>query len=115
MKKFIIIALLILTAFFIFPHPASDITLNYDSKTSMLTINVIHEISSTKVSDPMKHFIKEITILVNNKTVIVENIAFQQSDNGEACSFLLNVKPNDIVSVKAVCSISGTKISQITI
>lgn len=115
MKKNFFTILLILTVSIIFAHPASEIKLNYDAKTSILTINVLHIISATKVSDPTKHYIKEITVSVNGKEVIIESVKFQQNDRGETSSFLLNVKPNDKVSVKAVCSISGTKIAQITI
>ena len=115
MKKILFAFLFILTVSIIFAHSPSQITLSYDTKTSMLTINVIHPISGTKVSDPKKHYIKDITVSVNGKEVIIESIKFQQSDKGEKCSFLLNVKKNDKVSVKAVCSISGTKIAQITI
>ena len=115
MKKNLFTTLLILTVSIIFAHPASQVTLSYNAKTSMLTINVIHPISDTKVSDPTKHYIKDITVSVNGKVAIVESIKFQQSDKGEMSSFLLNVKKNDKVTVKTVCSISGTKIASITI
>ncbi len=115
MRKVIITLIFVLIASFIFAHAPSEITLNYDANTKMLSINVVHMIKSTQIPDPMKHFIKEITVTVNGKDVIVENIAFQQSDNGEKASLLLNVNANDKVSVKAVCSVSGIKISEIII
>jgi hypothetical protein len=116
MKKILFILILtIVFSSFIFPHAASQVNLKYDKRTNMLTINIIHPISGTKVSDPKKHYIKEITVSVNGKAVILEAIKYQQSDKGEISSFLLNVKRNDKVSVKTVCSISGTKIEQITI
>ena len=116
MKKiFFVLILIIVFSTLIFPHAASQINLKYDNKTKMLSINVIHPISGTKVSDPKKHYIEEITVSVNGKVVIIESIKFQQSSKGEISSFLLNVKRNDKVSVKTVCNISGTKIEQIII
>lgn len=115
MKKIIIALLLMMISSFIFAHAPSEITLSYDAKTSILSINVVHPIAATKAPDPMKHFVKEITVNVNGKDIIMETIAFQQSDNGEVSTFLLKVKSGDKVSVKANCSISGTKISDIVI
>lgn len=115
MRKIFITIVFILIVSIVFAHAPSDITLSYNAGTKMLSINVIHMISNTPVTDPLKHYIKDITVSVNGKDLIVENIAFQQSDNGEKCSFLLNVKTNDKVSVKAVCSVSGIKTSEIII
>ncbi len=115
MKKIIIALLLLMISTFIFAHAPSEITLSYDAKTSMLSINVIHPIASTKAPDPMKHFVKMIAVSVNGKDVITETIVFQQSDNGSVSTFLLKTKSGDKVSVKADCSISGTKISDIVI
>ena len=115
-KGFIIfIFVFILAASLIFAHEPSEVKLSYNANTKMLSINVAHMISNTKIPDPMKHFLKSITVSVNGNEVIVENISFQQSDNGEKCSFLLNVKTNDKVTVKAVCSVSGIKSSEIII
>jgi len=115
MKKIIIAFLLVMISSFIFAHAPSDITLNYDAKTGMLSINVIHPIASTKAPDPMKHFVKDITVSVNGKNIIVETISFQQSDNGAISTFLLKVKKDDRVSVKASCSLAGVKTSEIVI
>ncbi|MBN2545363.1 MAG: hypothetical protein JXB50_06180 [Spirochaetes bacterium] len=115
MKKIAIILLLMIFSGLIFAHAPSEITLSYNKNTNMLSINVVHPIASTKAPNPMKHFIKDISVSVNGKTVIVETIAFQQSEKGEISTFLLKVKSGDKVSVKAVCSISGLKISEIVI
>lgn len=116
MKKFFLTVLcMFISINFLIAHPPSKIELSYDKASSMLTVEVIHTLSASKVADPVKHFIKTITVLVNEKEIIIENIAFQQSDKGEKSSFLLSTKQGDKIEVRAICNLAGSLSSSIVI
>lgn len=115
MKKFFLTLFLILLAVSAFAHPPTDIKLEYNSATRMLTITANHPLQNNIVSDPARHYLREITVSVNGKIVITETLVFQQSPNGEISSFLLNVKAGDRISVRAVCNITGVKTAEITV
>jgi hypothetical protein len=115
MSKFFIIFFIFFSAELFYAHPPEDITLKYEPLTKMLLVNITHKIKGSTVTNPMKHFIKDVIISVNGKRVISENIVFQQSDDGEAGNYLLNVKSGDKVSVTAACNISGMKTDSINI
>ena len=115
MKKFLVVFFLFFTVALFYAHPPSDVTVNYDQTSMLLTINVKHAIKESKNTDPMKHFVKEIAVTVNGSPVITEAISFQQSDDHEISSYLLNVKSGDKVSVKASCSLAGSKVTDIVI
>jgi len=115
MKKAFFVITLMACAVFAFAHAPASIKLEFDSATRMLKVSVIHPIANTPVSDPAKHYIKDITVTVNGKVVITEAITSQQSAGGETSSFLLNVKPGDRITVRGVCSVSGVNFSELVI
>jgi desulfoferrodoxin (superoxide reductase-like protein) len=109
MKKLYFIFIFILTVTFFYAHVPSDIILKFDNATQILSVNVIHQISNSKNTDPMKHFVNNINVSVNDQSVIIETLTFQQTDMGATATYLLKAKPNDKITVKASCSLSGPK------
>jgi hypothetical protein len=115
MKKFLVFLFILFSVGVFYAHPPENVALKYDPALKMIIVDITHKIKSSTVTNPMKHYIKDIIIAVNGKRVISENIVFQQSDDGEAGYYLLNVKSGDKVSVTAACNISGMKTESINI
>ena len=86
-----------------FAHSPADIVFNYDAKTKILSVGVVHT-----VEDVQKHFIKEITIKVNGKEWIVQEFASQATVDVQAVSYAqVDLKKGDVIEVLAVCNKSG--------
>jgi hypothetical protein len=115
MKKTLIAFILIFALASIYAHPPADIKLSYDKESKILSVTVIHNIKTSKIPDPNKHFIKKIALNVNGNELIVESISAQQSDEGEKSAYLLNVSQGDRISVSAACSLSGNKTAELQI
>jgi len=115
MKKLLVCAALACLCGMLFAHPPKDVIVSYDPATQMVSITVTHLIKESKATDPAKHFIKDITVFVNDAKTIVEAISAQQSDGGEKSLYLLNVKKGDKVKVTATCSLAGSKTTEIII
>ena len=99
----------------VFAHPPKEVALSYDPATKMLTITVTHLIKQSLVSDPAKHYVKEISVKINDKSVVVANYSSQQADEGDKVIFMLNLKSADKVTVRAVCSMAGDKTSELMV
>ncbi|MFH1877250.1 MAG: hypothetical protein ABH883_00375 [Candidatus Omnitrophota bacterium] len=85
-------------------HPPSDIQLDYDPATKILSVEIYHP-----VSDTQKHYIAEISIAVNSKPVIRHTISIQDNTDSQKLSYKLpDVTSGDIITVEADCNISGT-------
>jgi hypothetical protein len=115
MEKLLASAVLICLSCMAFAHPPKDVILSYDSVTQMISVTVVHPLKESRLADPTKHFVKDITLTVNDNKMIVEALFTQQSDDGEKSVYLLNVKKGDKVKVMANCSLAGSKTSEITI
>jgi desulfoferrodoxin (superoxide reductase-like protein) len=103
--------IVLLSGFFVFillsavayAHPPSDIKITFDSETKMLNALIIHD-----VSNPSKHYIKEVDVFLNGKEIIRQSISQQDNFDSQRVSFFIpDAKINDVFSVEAYCSISG--------
>jgi desulfoferrodoxin (superoxide reductase-like protein) len=115
MKKLLLIFCLLFVSILVFAHPPKEVALSYDTASKMLTITVNHQIKQSLVSDPSRHYIKEISILVNNKNVVIADYSSQQSDDGEKIIIQLKANSGDKITVGAACSIAGNKTSELTV
>ena len=106
MKKIVL-----LSGFFVFfvlsaiayAHPPSDIKITFDSKTKILNAIIIHN-----VSNPSKHYIKEVDVFLNGKKIIQQSISQQDNFDNQSVSYLIpDAKVGDVFSVEGDCSISG--------
>lgn len=115
MKKFLFITVLMLAAAVCFAHPPKDVTVSFDPATNMLSITATHLIKESKVTDPAKHFVKDIAVTINGNPAVVGAYTYQQFDNGEKIILMLNVKSKDKISVKARCNLAGEKTTEIAV
>jgi len=106
MKKIVLlIGLFLLFALnaVVYAHPPSDIKITFDHKTKMLTAVIIHD-----VSNPSKHYIKEVDVVLNGKEIIQQSISRQDNFDSQTVSYFIpDAKVGDVFSVEGYCSISG--------
>lgn len=104
MKKFIFLLLLFISTILI-AHPVSDLTLAFDTETSLLTVQYIH-----KVSNAEKHYIKEVTVYLNGEPIISQQLGKQEDNQGGSLVFkIIGTKQGDIIKVQTKCNKFGKK------
>jgi len=86
-----------------YAHPPSDIIINFDPKTKILSAVIMHN-----TSNPDSHFIKKVDIGLNGKEIIEHKISREDNNENQTVSYLVpDVNNGDVISVEAYCSISG--------
>ncbi len=106
MKKvtlFLIACFLITVHSLAYAHPPSDIIITFYPGSKILKAVIMHN-----VSDPEKHFIKKVDVMLNGKQIIEQEISRQDNNSNQTVNYLIpDAKLGDTISVKAYCSISG--------
>ncbi len=115
MRKLALVSLLALLPGMVFAHPPKSVDLSFDSASQLLTVTVTHLIKETKITDPTKHFVKDIALVVNGKPAVSAVYSYQEFDEGEKVVFRLNLKAGDKVAVTGSCSIAGKKTAELTV
>ena len=104
MKKMIsIFCALLLASTQAFATPPSDIKIQFDPATKLLSALVYHQ-----VSDPENHYVKTVVIRLNGKEV--ETLSFNKQDNNATQTVMATVpeaKKGDMLSVEAHCCLNG--------
>jgi len=110
MKKFGILTAGLLTLFWlvmtvsVLAHPPSDIKINYNPKTQLLSITVDHQ-----VENPKPHYIKEIEVFLNGKKIILQNFNQQAGQLVQVAIYqVYGLIPGDKIGVEAECSRFGS-------
>jgi len=84
-------------------HPPSSIDLRYEPAGRLIVVGFKH-----LVQDGQSHYIKEVQVQINGKAFArVELFAQAGKDAGQVSMALPDVKPGDLVSVKATCNKFG--------
>jgi hypothetical protein len=110
-QKFILLIIVAMLPMAVFAHAPKKVNLSYDSESGILSISVTHP-----VKDVEDHLIDPIVIMVNDVEVKKLNYKSQSSlENHEIEVELPDLKPGDIVKVKAVCNKLGSKTGKLEI
>lgn len=91
-------------------HPPGNMTLNYDAKAQSLSVTFTHS-----TSFPSKHYISTVEVVQNGKPLKSERYTNQPSSDTFTYTIAVPASPGDVISVKAVCSIFGSKEADIKI
>lgn len=110
MKKtcFFLFAFLVPGAFLAGPpalpaHPPSDVSIEFDAVTKVLKVTVVHSSRDAK-----KHYIDDVAVSLNGKTVITQKFGRQTDKAGQAVSYILpDAESGDTISVTADCNLAG--------
>jgi len=103
--KYLLLAVLLIGNSLLVAHPASNVDLEFDQETSVLTVNFDH-----KVKDAEKHFIFEIIVYLNKEVIIEQQIQKQGNlESGILVYKIIDVKPGDKIKVRTNCNKTGKK------
>ena len=91
-------------------HSPTSVDLSYEFDTKLLKVSISHS-----VSDPSTHYIESIEIYINSILNQSNSYSNQPTSNQFSYNYQLNVSVGDEISVKVVCSISGSREKIITI
>lgn len=112
MKKMILILcglLVISTA--AFAHPPSNIKIQFDDKTKILTAVIEH-----RVSNPLTHYIYKVDIGLNGKEIQMLPFAKQETSKHQTVLFAVpQAKKDDTLTVEGYCNLGGKLEKEITV
>ena len=92
-------------------HPPSDIKIQFDEKTKILTAVIKHP-----VSNPNSHFIKKADIGLNGKEIQMLPFTRQETQKIQTVRLPIpQAKKGDTLSVEGYCNLSGKLKKEITI
>ena len=103
-----IILLVLICAFIavctdVYAHPPSDIKIEHNNQSRMVTVIVTHAVNNVE-----KHFINKIEISLNGKEIIEHKISKQDNEKYQFAGYMItDVKLGDVITVEAYCSVSG--------
>jgi hypothetical protein len=85
-------------------HAPKEVVLTYDQAKRTLEVRITHN-----VSDPTKHFIATVEIKKGGKTISKNEYQSQPGPETFSYTYPLDAAPDDVIEVKASCSIFGSK------
>ncbi len=94
----------------LYAHPPSTMALAYDAKSQSLSVAITHT-----TSFPSKHYIDTVSIVRNGRDVKSEQYTSQPSTDTFTHVITVPASPGDVLTIKAECSIFGSKEARITI
>ena len=114
MKRIPILGLILLSLLLsvkISAHPASEVTLSYNAETMILKVGFSHKV---RIADD--HFIYKITVRLNGKDMISQEVGRQSSpEGGELIYKIIDAAPGDRIKVVTRCNKGGNKSAEIVI
>jgi len=106
MKK--IISLILFFAIFTacadsYAHPPSNIKVEHNSESRMVTVIVTHPVSNAE-----SHFINKVDVSLNGEKIIEHKISRQDNEKYQFAGYMIpDAKRGDMISVEAYCNVSG--------
>lgn len=91
-------------------HPPSNVSLSHDRKNGLLVVVINHN-----SKDTAGHYIKTVEIRNNGKSVKKAEYTSQPSPATFTCVYPVPAAAGDVLSVKAACSLTGSREEKITI
>ncbi|TFG29222.1 hypothetical protein EU527_16225 [Candidatus Thorarchaeota archaeon] len=91
-------------------HSPSNIDLAYVYETQTLLVEIQHDVSNVNT-----HYIERIEVSVNSVLNQSRDYTSQQNLMGMSDSFVVPAEVGDIISVRAICSVSGQLTKTLTL
>ncbi len=104
------ISLMLTQAIQVSAHTPGPMTLDYDFSTQVLTVQVTHS-----VTDVNSHYIIQVVIEKNSVEVLTRDYTSQNTTAGFSATYNIAAVDGDVLSVTAICSISGQVTDDITV
>ena len=114
-KVFLLVAVILLAMTFLLSAPASahspkSVDLKYEPATQTLSVTIIHP-----VKDPATHYIKKISISVNEGEAREHEYKSQPDKESFTVEYNIAAQDGDTIKVKATCSYIGSKSATLTL
>ncbi|MHA1198668.1 MAG: hypothetical protein ACTSQF_04875 [Candidatus Heimdallarchaeaceae archaeon] len=112
-KSICLLAVISLSIFFVSAvqaHSPTNIVIDYNFDTNVLTVTVNHA-----VSEPDTHYINQIDVWVNDILNTTEMYSRQFSTAYQIDTFNITANHGDVIKIKAHCNVSGSLISEFTL
>lgn len=94
-----------------FAHPPSDIKITFDPVTQIFRAVIYHN-----TSNPKTHYIKKVGMGLNGKAILSQEISREDNATTQTVSYRIpDANPDDMISVEAYCSISGSLTKKIQV
>ena len=84
-------------------HPPSDILISYQEISRTLVVTITHQ-----VPNPQNHYIKEVVVTINDKTVNDSFYTSQPATDTFTYTYPIDTKPGDEIAVTASCVLAGS-------
>ncbi|MDD3044563.1 MAG: hypothetical protein PHF33_03760 [Candidatus Delongbacteria bacterium] len=111
MKKIIVTLLSAALALSLYAHPATDIKAKFSAPAKNLVLTYLHP-----VKDEKSHYISEVKIELNGKTVITQTLSLQDNQaSGNLTYKIPEAKEGDKITIKTKCNKIGSKEMTITV
>lgn len=86
-------------------HPASKVEAKFDIAKKILSIDFLHSVKNNS-----KHFITEVTVKLNGKEIIKQNINIQDDNKkGDLVYKISEAKVGDVFEINTRCNKGGKK------
>ena len=89
-------------------HPPSDILISYQEISRTLVVTITHQ-----VPNPQNHYIKEVVVTINDKTVNDSFYTSQPATDTFTYTYPIDTKPGDEIAVTASCVLAGSLTRQL--
>jgi hypothetical protein len=84
-------------------HPPSDISVSYQELSRTLVVTITHQ-----VPNPQNHYIKEVLVAINGKTVNDSFYTSQPAPGTFTYTYPIETVTTDEIKVTATCSLAGS-------
>jgi hypothetical protein len=102
---FLLTLIILFSVTFLAAHPPSSVVATYDNDKQLVTVIFVHN-----VKDNADHFVSDMTVMKNKKSIISQKLSLQDSKIGGLLVFKVNdIKPKDKLEVTATCNKGGKK------
>jgi hypothetical protein len=115
MRKWISAIVFLFVAGLVFAHPPTVDKVVYDPDSKVLTVTVVHNIMVSPVTDPAKHYVKEVDVTVNGNKVVTQTFVIQETPQSEVLVYKIFAASGDKVTVDATCVLRGSGTKTISI
>ena len=103
MKRLMLCAVIMLFVFSsVFAHSPKSIDIIVAGKN--ISVSISHP-----VSNPQKHYVKKVEVILNNQKIIEQTFSVQEGNSQEVIYHIPSLKISDTITVKAFCNAGGSQ------
>ena len=86
----------------VFAHAPETVDITVSDK--VIGVNIRHP-----VSNPKRHYVRKVEVILNGKKIIEQTFALQIGNRQELVYHIPSLKRSDVLTVEAFCNIGGSQ------